>query len=144
MLSPRQRLVGLYILHGIYLHESNEEDVTTTPFYQLVLDLLSRADTLPLPEQKLLLCFLRSVPPRVGKQTPAEYIKEAEDEGAVAETSGSKNKHKKKAEEKSTLRKASLIHVLDDPEDEEKGEGWEKRPRKHRKYVLLQNSMIVI
>ncbi len=69
----RQRLVGLYILYEIYLNEN----VKTTPFYQLVLDLLARADTLHVAEQKLLADFLRSVP-KVGKQTPSEFIKEAE------------------------------------------------------------------
>ena len=63
----------MYILYEIYLHEN----VKTTPFYQLVLDLLSHADALHVAEQKLLADFLRSVP-KVGKQTPAEFIKEAE------------------------------------------------------------------
>jgi len=72
-LTLRQRLVGLYILYEIYLHEN----VKTTPFYQLVLDLLSKADSLHVAEQKLLADFLRSVP-KVGKQTPSEFIKEAE------------------------------------------------------------------
>lgn len=65
--------MGLYILYEIYLHEN----VKTTPFYQLVLDLLSRSGTLHVAEQKLLAGFLRSVP-RMGKQTPTEFIAEAE------------------------------------------------------------------
>ncbi|MDR3549207.1 MAG: hypothetical protein P4M11_13260 [Candidatus Pacebacteria bacterium] len=72
-MNQRQRLVGLYILYEIYLHEN----VKTTPFYQLVLDLLARADTLHVAEQKLLTDFLKSVP-KVGKLTPSEYIMEAE------------------------------------------------------------------
>ncbi len=70
--------MGLYILYEIYLHEN----VKTTPFYQLVLDLLARADTLHVAEQRLLTDFLKSVP-KIGKQTPAEYIKEAERAGAT-------------------------------------------------------------
>jgi hypothetical protein len=73
MLNQRQRLVGLYILYGIYLHEN----VKTTPFYQIVLTLLSQANSLHAAEQKLLADFLRSVP-KVGKQTPIEFIKGVE------------------------------------------------------------------
>jgi hypothetical protein len=51
--------------------------VKTTPFYQLVLNLLAKADTLHVAEQKLLTEFLKSVP-KIAKQTPTEYIKEAE------------------------------------------------------------------
>ena len=69
----RQRLVGLYILYEIYLNEN----VKTTPFYQLVLDLLSRSSELHVSEQRLLADFLHSVP-KVGKQTPAEFILTAE------------------------------------------------------------------
>jgi len=43
----------------------------------LVLDLLARADGLHVAEQKLLTDFLKSVP-KVGKQTPTEFVKEAE------------------------------------------------------------------
>jgi len=72
-LNISQRLVGLYILYEIYLHEN----VKTTPFYQLVLDLLAKPDSLHVAEHKLLTEFLKSVP-KFAKQTPAEYIKEAE------------------------------------------------------------------
>lgn len=61
----------MYILYEIYLNEN----VKTTPFYQLVLDLLSHADQLHPAEQKLLVDFLRYVP-RMGKQTPGEFINE--------------------------------------------------------------------
>lgn len=42
-----------------------------------MLDLLAKADTLHVAEQKLLTDFLKSVP-KIAKQTPIEYIKEAE------------------------------------------------------------------
>ena len=65
--------MGLYVLYEIYLHEN----VKTTPFYRLVLDLLSRKEVLHAAEQKLLTDFLQSVP-RIAKQTPSQYIREAE------------------------------------------------------------------
>lgn len=69
MLDLKQRLIGLYILYEIYLNEN----VKTTPFYQLVLNLLSAANSLHPAEQKLLMDFLRSVP-KVAKQTPGDFI----------------------------------------------------------------------
>ena len=72
-MRPAQRLIGLYLLYEIYLHEN----VKTTPFYQLVLDLLSRRNKLHVAEQKLLTDFLQSVP-RIAKHTPAQYIRDAE------------------------------------------------------------------
>ena len=64
--------MGLYILYEIYLHEN----VRTTPFYQLVLDLLEKAETLHPAEQSLLVDFVKSVP-KIAKQTPHSYISEA-------------------------------------------------------------------
>ncbi len=63
----------MHLLYEIYLHEN----VKTTPFYQLVLDLLSRRGKLHVAEQKLLTDFLQSVP-RIAKQTPAQYIRDAQ------------------------------------------------------------------
>lgn len=73
MLSISQRLVGLYILYEIYL----DENVKTTPFYMLVLELLSRVETLHVAEQKLLTDFIKSAP-KNSKLTPIDYIKEAQ------------------------------------------------------------------
>ena len=78
MLNVKQRLVGLYVLYEIYLHEN----VKTTPFYQLVLDLLDKAKLLHVAEQKLLIELVKSVP-KIAKQTPNQYIKEAENESAM-------------------------------------------------------------
>ncbi len=75
MLSVCQRLVGLYILYEIYLNEN----VKTTPFYKLVLDLLARPEALHPAERKLLIGLIKSVP-RIAKQTPMQYVKEAESE----------------------------------------------------------------
>jgi hypothetical protein len=61
----------------MYLHEH----VKTTPFYQLVLDLLARSESLHIAEQRLLSGFLRSVP-KMSKQTPTEFIAEVEKLGA--------------------------------------------------------------
>jgi len=61
----------------MYLHEH----VKTTPFYQLVLDLLSHSEDLHIAEQRLLSGFLRSVP-KMSKQTPTEFIAEVEKLGA--------------------------------------------------------------
>lgn len=63
-------------MYEIYLHEN----VKTTPFYKLVLDLLTRSETLHIAEQRLLSGFLRSVP-KMSKQTPTEFIAEAEKSG---------------------------------------------------------------
>lgn len=60
-------------MYAIYLHEN----VTTTPFYQLVLDLLKKPKNLHPSERKLLTDFLKSVP-KVGKQTPNEYVQESD------------------------------------------------------------------
>ncbi len=73
MLSTRERLVGLYILYEAYLNEK----VKTTPFYQLVLNLLESHNFLHPAERRLLTDFLKSVP-RIAKQTPLEYMKETE------------------------------------------------------------------
>jgi hypothetical protein len=51
--------------------------VKTTPFYQLVLNLLENASSLHSAEQRLLMDFLGSVP-KVGKQAPSEFISEVE------------------------------------------------------------------
>jgi heat shock protein HspQ len=51
------------------------ENVKTTPFYQLVLNLLSNPQHLHPAEQKLLTDFLQSVP-KVGKQTVNEFMQE--------------------------------------------------------------------
>ena len=73
MLNVRQRLVGLYILYETYLHEN----VKTTPFYPLVLNLLARIDSLHVAERRLLTDYLSSVP-KIAKQSPLEYVKETE------------------------------------------------------------------
>ena len=78
MLDVKQRLVGLYILYEIYLHEN----VRTTPFYQLVLNLLSQAELLHPAERKLLVGFVKSVP-KIAKQTLNHYIQEAEHDSAL-------------------------------------------------------------
>ncbi len=72
MLNIRQRLIGLYIIYGMYLNDK----VKTTPFYQLVLDRLGQNDPLHLAERRLLTDILKAVP-RVARRTPAEYIREA-------------------------------------------------------------------
>ena len=53
------------------------ENVKTTPFYQLVLNLLSNPQYLHPAEQKLLTDFLQSVP-KVGKQTVNEFMQEVD------------------------------------------------------------------
>jgi hypothetical protein len=73
LLTLKERLTGLYILCEIY----SCDNVRTTPFYQLVLDLLASVEDLHVAEYKLLNGFLTSVP-RVGKKTPADFIQEAE------------------------------------------------------------------
>jgi hypothetical protein len=73
MLSVGQRLVGLYILFETYPHET----VKTTPFATFLLNLLIRLDSLHLAERRLLVEYSRAGP-KIGKHTPAEYVKEAE------------------------------------------------------------------
>jgi hypothetical protein len=73
MLSVGQRLVGLHLLYECYLHEN----VKTTPFYPLVLNLLQQPDGLHPAERRLLTAYLNSVP-KIAKLTPAEYIQETE------------------------------------------------------------------
>ena len=118
MLSLRQRLIGLYILYEIYLHEN----VKTTPFYELVLDLLSKADTLHAAEQKLLMDFLKSVP-KVGKQIPAEYIKEVEKSPPTKFQQDLEPYRKAQAEnmpKTSALYASAISAVIRDDEDNEK------------------------
>ena len=73
LLTQKERLIGLYILCEIYHYDN----VRTTPFYQLILNLLASPEDLHVAEHKLLNGFLTSVL-RVGKKTPEEYAKEAE------------------------------------------------------------------
>ncbi len=83
MLDTPQRLAGLYILYEIYRHEN----VKTTPFYQLMLDLLS--SPIHISERKLLTELVKSVP-KIAKLTPSQYLSQsvAESESVPAATIG--------------------------------------------------------
>ena len=73
MLDTKQRLVGLHVLSKIYA----QENVATTPFYKLMLDLLENSELLHVAEQSLLAEFVKSVP-KISKLTPSEYIAQVE------------------------------------------------------------------
>ena len=75
MLTVPQRLIGLYILYELY----RNENVKTTPFYQLMLDLLS-STVLTHPAEKKLLTELVKSMPKFSKITPSQYIKALEEE----------------------------------------------------------------
>jgi len=74
MLTVSQRLIALNILYEIYLHEN----VKTTPFYQLMLDLLVASSKHP-AETRLLNELVKSVP-KISKLTPNQLIKSTEAE----------------------------------------------------------------
>ena len=115
MLSTRERLVGLYILYEIYLNEK----VKTTPFYQLVLDLLESRETLHPAERRLLTDFLKSVP-RIAKQTPIEYIQETEKAPAdpsQPDLEPYRKAHVANMPKTSLLQGASTISILRDQDD---------------------------
>jgi len=119
--------VGLYILYEIYLHEN----VKTTPFYQIVLTLLSQANTLHAAEQKLLADFLRSAP-KVGKQTPIEFIK-----GVEKSVPGKFNQdlepyrkaHTENMPRTSLLQASEVINVIHEPNNDQ------KTLESHNKYI---------
>jgi len=116
MLRPSQRLIGLYILCSIYFHE----DVKTTPFYQLILDLLARVETLRIAEQKMLIEFVKSVP-KFAKQTPVQYIREAEAEAEppaklLQDLEPYQKAHSENMPTTNLLNSASLTSVIRDEE----------------------------
>lgn len=117
MLNIKQRLVGLYVLYEIYLHEN----VKTTPFYQLVLDLLGRAATLHVAEQHLLTDFVKSVP-KIAKQTTTAYIAEAEKKPAPQldlDLEPYRKAHKENMPKTSILGGSALIPLIRDVEEEQ-------------------------
>ena len=61
------------MLSKIYEHEN----VATTPFYKLMLDLLESSELLHVAEKSLLIELVKSVP-KISKLTPAEYISQIE------------------------------------------------------------------
>ncbi len=115
MLSTGQRLVGLYILYEIYRHEN----VRTTPFYQLVLDLLSKAESLHPAEQNLLVEFVKSVP-KIAKQTPDAYIAEVAGKGGKpqipVDLEPYRKAHKENMPKTGPISEASLLPVISDEE----------------------------
>lgn len=117
MLNIRQRLVGLYVLYEIYLHEN----VKTTPFYQLVLDLLDHADLLHIAEQSLLMDFVKSVP-KISKQTPKEYIAEANKmprQQLLLDLEPYRKAHKENMPKTNEISAASLTSLIRDVDSEE-------------------------
>ncbi len=74
MLNVRQRLIALYILHEVYPNEAS-------PFCRLVLHLLVQPSTLHPAERRLLAALVKGGA-KVGKLTPAMFIKETENEPA--------------------------------------------------------------
>ncbi len=115
MLNIKQRLVGLYVLYEIYLHEN----VKTTPFYKLVLDLLDRAETLHIAEQCLLIDFVKSVP-KMAKQSPAEYITEIEKrprQQLDLDLEPYRKAHKENMPKTTVLDSSALVPVIRDQSD---------------------------
>ena len=88
----------------------------TTPFYQLVLNLLENASSLHPAEQRLLIDFLRSVP-KVGKQTPSEFISEVEKsecEKFKKDLSPYRKAHAENMPRTTLLHSSELISIISD------------------------------
>lgn len=112
MLTVSQRLVGLFILYEIYLHAN----VKTTPFYQIMLDLLTRKNSIHPAERKLLLSLVKSVP-KISKLTPKQYIEmtnKEEEKNEEVDLEPHKKAHTENMPSIPLLNSASIVSVVDD------------------------------
>ena len=88
----------------------------TTPFYQLVLDLVGIPNSLQLPEQRLLEGFLKSIP-KMAKQTPIEYLSEASKlppPQFPSDLTPYQNAHNENMPKTNLLTKASTVPIISD------------------------------
>jgi hypothetical protein len=141
MLNVKQRLVGLYVLYEIFLHEN----VKTTPFYQLVLDLLDKAEHLHVAEQKLLNELVKSVP-KIAKQTPNQYIKEAQS-GSMTLIQQDLEPHRKAHAENmpktGELNASSIITILRDQEETKSDNKQQNAVESHPSVFTLDNEELL-